>query len=260
MLGAESPGSDSILNAVRNIRRAEESRWQSSYSEPDIPDMSDTLENPKSKVTITNCNCNLNTEFGPIKDYNIISTPNGAIVKVGKNWRFYDKNKKKIVNVSYKDVYEIWRKLPVFILPTTKLSEGDLIKVSGEYYFVVESTEKNVLVACVNEKNIGKVIAKDSTYFSYYLKIITFSDFLSVDDELDFEKFNVLSIMCERNEENSNLISQFIPLMLFKEKLDGNDDVIKMMFMASVMNNNNSSTILEMMLKMLSDEKKENHL
>ena len=67
---------------------------------------------------------NLNMEFGPNKDENIASTLMGIAVKNGDSWRIYDKEKKVITDIGDMQLGNF----PIFILPTTKLSEGDLIR------------------------------------------------------------------------------------------------------------------------------------
>ena len=97
---------------------------------------------------------NMNMEFGPSKDENIASTLMGVAVKDGDSWRIYDKKKKEITDVGDMQLGN----LPIFILPTTKLNEGDLIKDAGEYYFVIKVAKGSTQTLCAKTGELKTVI------------------------------------------------------------------------------------------------------
>ncbi len=185
------------------------------------------LKEKKEDTTMVN----INIEFGPNKDENIASTLMGIAVKNGDSWRIYDKKKKEITDVGNIQL----GKLPIYILPTTKLSEGDLIKDAGEYYFVIKvatsKTPAQTLSVRTGEmKNVVPI--KNVLGFSCYSKVIALGDSLNMSEDFDVEKLAIMSTMCGQTDESS---AQLLPLMLFKDKLDGNDDMVKLLLMSSMM-------------------------
>lgn len=171
-------------------------------------------------------------EFGPNKDENIASTLMGVAVKNGDSWRFYDKKKKEITDVGDMQLGN----LPIFILPTTKLNEGDLIKDAGEYYFVMKVAKGSTQTLCAKTGEMKTVIPiKNVLGFRCYSKVIALSDSINMGDDFDVEKLAIMSAMCGQTDENGGQMNQLLPLMFFKDKLGGDDDMMKMMFMTSMM-------------------------
>lgn len=195
----------------------------------------------KEDTTMANNIFNMNMEFGSNKDENIASTLMGVAVKNGDSWRIYDKKKKEITDVGDMQLGN----LPVFILPTTKLSEGDLIKDGGEYYFVTKvatsKTPTQTLSARTGEMK-SVVPIKNVLGFSCYSKVITLSDSLNIGEDFDVEKLAIMSEMCGQTGENGSQMNQLLPLMLFKDKLSGDDDMIKLLLMSSMMSGNMASS------------------
>ena len=203
---------------------------------------------------------NMNMEFGPNKDENIASTLMGVAVKNGDSWRIYDKKTKQITDIGDMQLGN----LPIFILPTTKLSEGDLIKDAGEYYFVMKVAAGSTQTLCAKTGEMKTVIPiKNVLGFSCYSKVIALSDSINMGGDFDVEKLAIMSTMCGQPSQNNNQMNQLLPLMLFKDKLDGDDDMMKMMLMSSMMGgnmagNNNpvmSYLILDMFMGKKKDEK-----
>ena len=207
--------------------------------EQELTKTHETKKTTKSKedTTMANNIFNMNMEFGPNKDKNIASTIMGVAVKNGDSWRIYDKKKKEITDVGDMQLGN----LPIFILPTTKLTEGDLIKDAGEYYFVnkVQTESTQTLSAKTGEmKNVIPI--KNVLGISCYSKVIALSDSLNNGDDFDVEKLAIVSAMCGQSGENSSQMNQLLPLMLFKDKLGGddNDNMMKLVLMSSMMNGN----------------------
>ena len=174
---------------------------------------------------------NMNMEFGPNKDENIASTLMGIAVKNGDSWRIYDKKTKQITDIGDMQLGN----LPIFILPTTKLSEGDLIKDAGEYYFVMKVDAGSTQTLCAKTGEMKTVIPiKNVLGFSCYSKVIALSDSINMGGDFDVEKLAIMSTMCGQPGQN-NQMNQLLPLMLFKDKLGGDDNMMKMMLMSSMM-------------------------
>lgn len=187
----------------------------------------------KEETTMANNNIfNMNLEFGPNKDENIASTLMGVAVKNGDSWRIYDKKKKEITDVGDMQLGN----LPIFILPTIKLTEGDLIKDGGEYYFVNKVEAGSTQTLCAKTGEMKTVIPiKNLMGFSCYSKVIAFSDSVNMGGDFDIEKLAIMSAMSGQSGEDGGQMNQLLPLMLFKDKLGGDDDMMKMMIMSSMM-------------------------
>ena len=71
--------------------------------------------------------------------------------------------------------------------------------------------------------------------FSCYSKVIALSDSINMGDDFDVEKLAIMSAMCGQSGENGGQMNQLLPLMLFKDKLSSDDDMMKMMLMTSMM-------------------------
>lgn len=129
------------------IRQQEETKRQqeeAKLQKPIVTESQTKSQKGKEDTTMANNFFNMNMEFGPNKDENIASTLMGVAVKNGDSWRIYDKKKKEITDVGDMQLGN----LPIFILPTTQLSEGDLIKDAGEYYFVIKVQSGSTQTLC----------------------------------------------------------------------------------------------------------------
>lgn len=186
----------------------------------------------KNKEDTTMALFNMNMEFGQNKDQNIASTLLGVAVKNGNTWRIYDRKKKEITDVGDLQLGN----LPVFVLPSTKLNEGDLIKDAGEYYFVMKVAKESTQTLCAKTGEMKTVIPiKNVLGFSCYSKVIALSDSINMGDDFDVEKLAIMSAMCGQSCEDGGQMNQLLPLMLFKDKLGGDEDMMKMMLMSSMM-------------------------
>lgn len=210
-------------------REAEEAKRQEELARQT---KSKTTNQVKEETTMANNFFNMNMEFGPNKDENIASTLMGVAVKNGDSWRIYDKKTKQITDIGDMQLGN----LPIFILPTTKLSEGDLIKDAGEYYFVMKVAAGSTQTLCAKTGEMKTVIPiKNVLGFSCYSKVIALSDSINMGGDFDVEKLAIMSAMCGQSGEDGGQMNQLLPLMLFKDKLGGDDDMMKMMLMSSMM-------------------------
>ena len=235
--------------AIDSKERALKERKDAVASKEQVSQRPQVTEN-KEDTTMANNIFNMNMEFGPNKDENIASTLMGVAVKNGDSWRIYDKMKKEITDVGDMQLGN----LPIFILPTTQLSEGDLIKDAGEYYFVTKvatpKTPTQTLSARTGEmKSIVPI--KNVLGFSCYSKVIALSDSLNMGDDFDVEKLAIMSAMCGQTGENSCQMNQLLPLMLFKDKLGGDDDTMKLLLMSSMMTSEDDGGQMNQLLPLM---------
>ena len=198
-------------------------------------------------------------EFGPNKDNRIASTVMGIAVKKDDNsWLIFDRKKKELTDIGDIKI----ESFPIFIMPTTKLEEGDLIKDSGEYYFVtkvatsVEPTQ-TISVKTGEVKNIIPV--KNILGISVYSKVIATGDSLNESNDVDVEKLILMSALCGQNSENSNnQMNMILQLMLLKGNLNEEDDTIKLLLMSSMTGSNSDNPLMNyLMLKSLIDNKED---
>lgn len=112
-------------------------------------------------------------EFGIVQDPNISSTILGLAVKVNNNWRVFDKEKKSITDVMGLQLGNF----PIMIMPSTKLSMGDLIKENNEYLYVVEVNSSSVKTLNVNTGVYQEISPVQNLFgINFYSKLITFED------------------------------------------------------------------------------------
>ena len=168
----------------------------------------------KEETTMANNFYNMNSEFGPNKDANIASTPMGVAVKNGNSWRVYDKKKKKITDAGDMQLGN----LPIFIMPTTELNEGDLIKVAREYYFIAKVDNGSVLTLNAKTGEMKNMVLpiKNLFGFSCYSKVITIDNFIDMGGDFDAEKFVIMSMMCGQPGHNVCQMNQLLLMMLLK--------------------------------------------
>lgn len=214
---------EKYLKECESALKLEQQRQEEQSSQQEI----------KEETTMANNIFNLNMEFGPNKDENIASTLMGIAVKNGDSWRIYDKEKKVITDIGDMQLGNF----PIFILPTTKLSEGDLIRDSGEYFFVtkVATPETPTQTLSVRTGEMKSVVPiKNVLGFSCYSRVIALRDLLG--DDVDVEKLFIVSAMYEQADDDANQMNQYLPLILLKDNLGGDDDTMKLVLMSSMMN------------------------
>ena len=235
--------------AIDSKERALKEREDAVVSKEQVSQRPQVKEN-KEDTTMANNIFNMNMEFGPNKDENIASTLMGVVVKNGDSWRIYDKKKKEITDVGDMQLGNF----PIFILPTTQLSEGDLIKDAGEYYFVTKvatpKTPTQTLSARTGEMK-SVVPIKNVLGFSCYSKVIALSDSLNMGDDFDVEKLAIMSAVCGQTGETGGQMNQLLPLMLFKDKLGGDDDTMKLLLMSSMMTSEDDGGQMNQLLPLM---------
>ena len=216
------------LQECKQAINCEEQSLNGNVSKKQVSQRTQVKEN-KEDNTMANNIFNMNMEFGQNKDENIASTIMGVAVKNGDNWRIYDKKKHEITDVGNMQLGN----LPIFVIPTTTLKEGDLIKDAGEYYFVLKTNNVSTQTLCAKTGELKTVIPIKNVFgFSCYTKVIALSDSISMANDLNVENLAIMSMMCGQDNNQTN---QLLPLLLFKDKLGSNDDdMMKMMLMSSM--------------------------
>ena len=230
----------------------------------------------------------LDMEFGLNKDESIASTLMGVAVKAAEGWRIYNPEKHEITDIGEMK----FGNFPIFMLPTTKLKEGDLIKDSGEFYYVKEvepeiravSPKTGEIKTLIPTKNImgfqiyTKVKAlvggmkegfddktmlvlaamgqngENGNQMNQLLPLLFLKDKTS--DEDDLTTLLLLTYMTNPASEGENdQMNQFLPLLLLKDKSGGEDDLTKLLLL-STMNGNNSNPLMSylMMEKFMGDK------
>ncbi len=178
----------------------------------------------------------MNVEFGLNKDENLKSTLMGVAVKTDDGWRVYNQSKNEITDIGDMELGN----LPIYIIPTTKLKQGDLIKDGDEYYFVREVGDGGVnRTLSVKTGEIKTVIPiKNVMGFGIYSKVKALTeDFLAAEEGIGVEKMVLMSAMFggedDKDSSSNNSINQMLPFLMLKDSGEDND---KMLIMAAAMN------------------------
>lgn len=168
------------------------------------------------KPTETNNLYTISLEFGMNSDENIASTFMGIAVRSNGNWRIYDKEKNEITDLGGIELGN----LPLCIIPTTKLLEGDLIKENGEYYYVME-----VAAGVVKSMNAWTgeiktaVPIKNILGINCYSKIVALIKPITINEDFDLEKLILMSAtygQYTKNGEKMTQINDELPLLSMK--------------------------------------------
>ena len=183
----------------------------------------------------------INMEFGMNTDENITSTFIGVAVKNGKSWRVYDKKKKTLTDIGDMSIGS----LPLFIMPSTKLEEGDLIKDDGGYYYVVQVNDGNVKTLSAATGKMENVVPVDNILgIRFYSKVVTLAEDLLSDGEGDSgtDKLMMAMAMSSMTGDGQGQDGQMLlPLLLLKDKGDGDDKktdrLTKLILISSVCGN-----------------------
>lgn len=146
-------------------------------------------EELKKQATISDY-LNMDMEFGQNKDQNLVSTVMGIAVMNEDGWRIFDSKENTITNINVVKNKNIF---PIYVMPATNVRVGDLIKESGEYYYVTEAYNNNLIT--VNAKT-GEMKAikphQDVRGKKYYIKLTSFMDFLNVGGDSNLLKMMML--------------------------------------------------------------------
>lgn len=189
-----------------------------------------TINNKKETKTMNIFGINM--EFGANSDENITSSLFGVAVKNGETWRVYNKEKKTLTDIGDMSIGSF----PLYIMPSSKLEEGDLIKDNGSYYYVIESGDGNVKTVSAATGKIEEVIPVSNILgIRFYSKVMALTDGLFDDFGKgdDTETLLIAAAMsstqstAKTDADNQNQVNQMLlPLLLLKngrETIDNPD-------------------------------------
>lgn len=182
----------------------------------------------------------MNFEFGTNKDENLCSTVMGVAVKSNGTWRIYDAENHKI-----KDVGNIkLGNFPVFLVPATSVSDGDLIKKDGEYYYVDSVDETGIKTISAASGKVEASVAVDNLFgINIYTKVVaTGKDFLVGESgKINIKKLLLLNSMMKDGTQQDG--QNMLPLLLLSD--DGaeaktDDKLLKAIALSSCCGDQNS--------------------
>lgn len=219
-------------------------------SEPTVKNSANKNDSIKSKKENRSMNMfGINMECGASNDPNISSTFLGIAVKNGESWRIYDKEKKTLTDIGNMSIGN----LPLFIMPSTDLQEGDLIKNNGHYFYVVEMGKTSVKTLSASTGEIKEVVPVNNILgINFYSKVIALADDLfDIGDTTEGDSTDKLmmamalsSMGAGGDDGGQNMSQMLLPLMLLKDKggEDGEgkdkktDKLLRMMLISQIGN------------------------
>lgn len=160
----------------------------------------------KSKEKSLGNEFNDNMEIGLNQDKNIANTDMGIAVKKGSGWRIFNNAENTINEVRNIQI----EKFPIFILPITKLSKGDLIKYNGAYYYVINVRNEDIEAVNAKSGKIEKIISK----YNCYLKAVALNDYQNTQLNL----LVMFTVFKEELGENNNDMMKTILEMIMNKK------------------------------------------
>lgn len=200
---------------------------------------------------------NLNMEFGMNTDERIRSTFMGIAVQHEGTWKIYDKSAKTLTDIGDLDVGT----LPLFVMPATKLEEGDLIKRDDSYYYVVESADNKIRTISATTGKMEAAVPTDNILgIRFYSKIVAIAEDIISDISGDDSTDKLMMAMAMSsmsndpegtgNENTAQNNQMLLPLLLMKDKKaddteggsDKKSDMLKKFMLMSMMTNNNSAS------------------
>lgn len=156
----------------------------------------------------------MNFEFGTNKDETLCSTVMGIAVKSNGTWRIYDAENHKI-----KDVGNInLGNFPVFLVPATSVSDGDLIKKDGEYYYVDSVDETGIRTISAASGKVEASVAVDNLFgINIYTKVVAIGkDFLVGESgKINIKKLLLLNSMMKDGTQQDG--QNMLPLLLLSD-------------------------------------------
>lgn len=221
--------------------------------ETSIPQSKSENKKEKKRMNIFG----INMEFGMNTDENIASTFIGVAVKNGKSWRVYDKKKKTLTDIGDMDIGS----LPLFIMPSTKLEAGDLIKSDGDYYYVVQVNDGNVKTLSAATGEMKEIVPVDNILgIRFYSKVVTLAEDLisNGEDDSNTDKLMMAMAMSSMTGDGQDQDSQMLlPLLLLKDKGDSDDKsanhLTKLMLVSSMCSNGRDQNALLPLLLLKGD-------
>lgn len=130
--------------------------------------MSETQNTSAQSIfSFSNMNC------GVLDDENVISTAFGIAIKRNGSLYVFDKKKKRMASMPKIALTYF----PVYIIPTSTLEFGDLIKLDGKYYYFLKQNEGKITVLDpLTDVETNIYPALNILDFTVFSKIITILD------------------------------------------------------------------------------------
>lgn len=249
-----------------SFKHEESTQSKGETKSEDVIESSESMNKEKEKKNM-NMFGNLNMEFGMNTDERIRSTFMGIAVQHDGSWKIYDKSAKTLTDIGDMNVGS----LPLFVMPATKLEEGDLIKKDDGYYYVVESKDDKIRTISASTGKMEAAVPTDNILgIRFYSKIVAIAEDLisdiSGDDSTDkLMMAMAMSSMSGDSEDYSgdgNIMNNqmLLPLLLLKDNKKTDDDTeggskksdtLKKFMLMSMMSGNNGANNQNAILPLL---------
>lgn len=182
-----------------------------------IPKKETTIKAPEKESKKPEGLLDLGIEFGQNTDPNIVSTFFGIAVKHNDSWKIFDKSKQAIIEFGAINL----ESCPIFIVPTTNLAVGDLIKYNGDYLFIQKINSDNIQTICAKTGELKNIVHTQNLFgFSCYSKLIALNGTTNISENSDLEKVFLFLALSNHNPQNFDKVNPLLPLLLniFKNK------------------------------------------
>lgn len=197
-----------------------------------------------------------NMGFGLNKDEKIASTIMGIAVKKNDSWRIYDKKKKQITNYGSAKFGDF----PIFIIPSTELDEGDLIKEDEEYYFVTKVEENEIeMISATTGQIKNNIQVKNFFGFGVYAKVMAITDSINLNSKKGIEKIALMLAMTDKSgKENGNKMNQLLLMLLLNSQQENDISMENMLLISIMMENGNNNQMTQLLPIMCLGNQKKN--
>lgn len=175
-------------------------------------------------------------EFGLCQDEKVTSTLLGVAAKKDGTWRVFDKETKTLTDVGSMKLGE----LPLYIMPSTKVAVGDMIKKDKNFYYVTKVNDDGTIDTMNAQTGNGVPMTpiKNILGMVIYTKVIAITDGLLDVDGADDKMLFALAL--SNGSTGNNGMNSLLPLMMFKKDIfgaegDGDDSKFKKLMLLSCM-------------------------
>lgn len=158
-------------------------------------------EESKKQATISDF-INMDIEFGQVEDNNLVSTIMGIAVRNDNAWNILDAEKNEITDVNIVKNKNIF---PIYSIPVTNVRKGDLITENGEYYYVTEVHEYNLIT--VNAKTGEMKVVKPLRNVrgkEYFVKLTSFMDFIEYMENPNIMKLIMFYLLKDKMPDSNS--------------------------------------------------------
>lgn len=196
----------------------------------------------------------INVEFGMSQDQNIAGTLLGVAVKHGDSWRIYNKEKGAMTDIGGIEPGN----LPLFVMPTTKLERGDLIKSEGGYFYVIDVNGNNIKALSADSGVLAERIDVSNILgMKCYTKVVALTEgfFGGADGDNDKALLMAMAFSGAANGGAGDMGNALLPLLLFKDGgFGGGDSMFKIVALSGMMGGGSMDQNSLLPLLLLKDE------